>query len=104
MTPEQKQNLLFQFRHFITSTSAAFSNNYYYFKKAYIEPFHFPDSASEGIKQSIIDNVTSILNSRAENEEIDVSEYERNIDLLVYKLYGVTPDEQATIEEKYNVR
>lgn len=92
------------FYHFITSTSAAFSNNYYYFKKAYIEPFHFPDSASEGIKQSIIDNVTSILNSRAENEEIDVSEYERNIDLLVYKLYGVTPDEQATIEEKYNVR
>lgn len=77
---------------------------HYYFKKAYIEPFHFPDSASEGIKQSIIDNVTSILNSRAENEEIDVSEYERNIDLLVYKLYGVTPDEQATIEEKYNVR
>ena len=92
------------FYHFITSTSTAFSNNYYYFKTAYIEPFHFPDSVPEEMKRLIIDNVSSILRIRAESEEADISEYERDIDLIVYKLYGITLEEQEKIEEKYNVK
>ena len=92
------------FYHFITSTSTAFNNNYYYFKTAYIEPFHFPDNASIEQKELIKNAVDSILRARSADENADVESFEREIDQVVYDLYGVTDQEKSNIEEKYNVR
>lgn len=92
------------FYHFITNTSTAFNNNYYYFKTAYIEPFHFPDTASEDCKKKIIENVNAIIAAREIDRDADVSDYERVIDSVVYDLYGISNDERAGVLEKYNVR
>lgn len=92
------------FYHFITNTSTAFNNNYYYFKTAYIKPFKFPDMVEETQKQMIIDDVDAILKIRDQDKDADISTYEREIDLLVYDLYGISKGEQANILEKYNVK
>ena len=92
------------FYHFITSTSTAFNNNYYYFKTAYIEPFHFPDSVSIEQKERIKKAVNNILSARSADEDADVEVYEREVDQVVYDIYGVTDQERSNIEEKYNVR
>lgn len=92
------------FYHFIKNTSTAFNNNYYYFKTAYIQPFHFPASVTNDQTSRIIELVSAILTTRRENIENDVSSYEKEIDQIVYDLYGITEAERSQIEEKYNVQ
>ena len=92
------------FYHFIINTSTAFNNNYYYFKTAYIKPFHFPDKVTTIQKEIIINNVMKILKLRQSDIEIDTSEYEKTIDQIVFELYDITEDEQKQILVKYNVR
>lgn len=90
------------FYHFIKKTSTVFNNNYFYFKTAYIEPFIFPTVVSEEEKNKIINLVDKILLKRQEGES-DVEIYEKEIDRIVYKLYGLNNEEILQIEEKYNV-
>ncbi len=94
------------FYHFIKETSTAFNNNYYYFKTAYIKPFKFPnmDAGSEEKKERIAELVDIILQKRADNDELPIDEYEKEIDQLVFELYGLSSDEIAQIEKKYNVK
>lgn len=92
------------FYHFIKNTSTAFNNNYYYFKTAYIQPFHFPASATREQMSKVADLVTAILDARKENISNDVSSYEKEIDEIVYDLYGITAAERTQIEVKYNVQ
>jgi hypothetical protein len=42
--------------------------------------------------------VERILSAKQRDSEADVSELEREIDLIVYKLYGLTPEEIAIVE------
>ena len=109
---EYKEDLLFYygilnsslFYHFIKLTSTAFNNNYYYFKTAYIKQFKFPKDIDEKIKNHIKENVLEILSLRSTDVNNDVSKYEKEIDQMVYKLYGLSKEETVNIEEKYNIK
>lgn len=92
------------FYHFIKNTSTAFNNDYYYFKTDYIKPFKFPQCQDISIKKEIIENVEKILSARNINKDIDISEYEKNIDELVYRLYDIDNEEIKNIEVKYNIK
>ena len=60
-----------------------------------LEPIlvHYPSEATE---KKITDLVDKILTAKKEGK--DSSEYEKQIDELVYKLYEITPEERAIIE------
>ncbi|MGI6369964.1 MAG: Eco57I restriction-modification methylase domain-containing protein [Candidatus Kapaibacterium sp.] len=51
-------------------------------------------------EQPIISLVNKILNAKQENPQADTSEWEKEIDQLVYQLYGLTDEEIKVIEEK----
>lgn len=51
-------------------------------------------------KMKIIDNVNKILESKKKAPNADTSEYEKQIDDLVYKLYDLTPEEIKIVEGK----
>jgi hypothetical protein len=60
----------------------------------------FPIPAATPAQQSEIENrVEKILALKKENPAADVSALESEIDRLVYKLYGLTPDEIKIVEE-----
>lgn len=92
------------FYHFIKKTSTAFNNDYYYFKTDYIKKFKFPDNVDNLVKLEIINLVSKIVDARNVNNEVDTSEYEKKIDEIVYKIYGINSDEIENIEVKYNVK
>jgi len=48
--------------------------------------------------------VTTILEVRKQDEDSSIEEYEKEIDNLVFSLYGLTADEIEQIEKKYNVK
>jgi len=43
-----------------------------------------------------------ILAKKKENPDIDTSAFEKQIDQLLYKLYGLTEEETKVIEEQEN--
>jgi adenine-specific DNA-methyltransferase len=57
-----------------------------------------PDVPQE-YQQPIIDRVQQILTTKKTNPTADVSALEAEIDQLVYKLYDLTPEEIAIVEE-----
>ncbi len=64
--------------------------------KTFLEqlPFVLPDKRAQGI----FDAVDHILAAKAVNAEADTSMLEKEIDQLVYQLYGLTPEEIAIVE------
>ena len=59
-----------------------------------------PKNPSESQQKSIIDLVDKILSKKRENSESDTSSLEKQIDVFVYKLYNLTPEEVTIIEGK----
>ncbi len=84
------------FWYFIKNTSTPFNNGYYYFKTAYIEPFKFPriDVKTKMLLSTKIDN---IIQDKANGVSSD--RVEREIDQIVYKIYNLTDEEIALVEE-----
>jgi hypothetical protein len=83
--------------YFIRSTSNPYRNNYYYFKTKYLEPFSIPfaDKASRG---RVADLVEAITHAKHECTGADTSKLEREVDHLVFRLYGLTDDEIEIVE------
>lgn len=77
---------------FIKNTSTSFRGNYYYFKTQYIEPFVFPNINNEDFirLQLLVEDIYNSANGNFQKE--------RDIDLLVYKLYELTDEEIKIIE------
>jgi len=69
------------------------------FKKQYMEKVPIP-SATPAQQKEIESRVTTILARKKENPVADVVELEAEIDQLVYKLYDLTPEEIAIVEER----
>lgn len=90
------------FYHFIKNTSTAFNNNYYYFKTAYIEPFRFPDVVDKKVKKQLVFLVKELLERRSQGESVE--KLEKQIDKIVFSLYGLNNMEIEQIEKKYNVQ
>jgi type II restriction/modification system DNA methylase subunit YeeA len=72
----------------------------YRYKKAFLENLPIPplSSSNKPIVQQIEDLVDKILSAKKENKNADTSEWEREIDELVYKLYNLNEDEIKIIE------
>jgi len=69
-------------------------------KKQYVEQVKIPPitPANEPIVKQIEELVDKILEAKKENHEADTSQWEREIDDLVYKLYSLTTEEIKIVE------
>ena len=66
-------------------------------KKVYVENIPIPQIAEEQ-QRSFVQLVDEILEAKAADLNADASELERNIDRLVYDLYGLTEEEDTGVE------
>ncbi len=57
-----------------------------------------PNNIFTKIRDLLIHLVTQIITLKKENPQTNTSELEREIDLLIYELYGLTEEELAIIE------
>lgn len=69
------------------------------FKKDFLLKVPIPTATSEQ-QQEIITLVDQILSAKKSDPSADTSTQESQIDQLVYKLYGLTPEEIAIVEGK----
>ncbi len=83
---------------FIKSTSTPFNNNYYYFKTNYLKNFKLP-YFSEEINSKLVSLVDNVMGTGFSTSE-DKHSSEKLIDSLVYRLYDLTPEEIAIIENE----
>jgi len=60
-------------------------------------PIKIPDLETEKVFEPLVDR---ILSAKQVNPKADTSALEREIDQLVYELYGLTGEEIAIIENK----
>lgn len=63
-----------------------------------IRPIDFADAAERAQHDAIVSLVDRILSAKRTIPAADTSDLEREIDRLVYALYGLTTEEIATIE------
>jgi len=75
------------------------------FKTIYMSKVPIPDIKNDIVSnikkttEKILTNIQSVDYSQNLNKQTNVKEYEKQIDELVYKLYGLTEDEVKIIEE-----
>jgi adenine-specific DNA-methyltransferase len=74
------------------------SGGYYQFQAPQLRvvPVRKPDDATEKAVERLVDR---ILAAKQRDAEVDTSALEREIDQLVYALYGLTPEEIEIVEE-----
>ena len=80
-------------------------NNYQIDKEPLINlPIFNPSKEEKDILISIVEKIISIAGNEDytinSNKQIIVKEYEKQIDQIVYKLYGLTKEEIEVVEEK----
>jgi len=63
-------------------------------------PIPFITSNNKLIVKKIESIVDKILKAKNQNSNAETSEYEKQIDQLVYKLYDLAPEEIEVIEKK----
>ena len=83
---------------FIQNTGYVLRGGYYTFKTDYVNPFPVPKDIPQKIEEAIVRIVDDILMLKRTNPQADTSKLENQIDLLVYKLYGLTYDEVMVID------
>ena len=86
---------------FISNTSTALRGNAYRLTPEFLNVFAFPEIRIQQ-QAPIISLVDRILSAKKSNPQADTSALEHEIDLLVYDLYGLTPDEIAIVEGTNN--
>lgn len=83
--------------YFLTQTGYVLRGGYFTFKTDYLKPFPVPETTPEQEKP-IAKLVTKILTAKRANSKADTSKLEREIDQLVYQLYGLTDEEIGIVE------
>ncbi|MDR3246122.1 MAG: restriction endonuclease, partial [Prevotellaceae bacterium] len=68
-------------------------------KKGHISQLPIP-AVSPAVQRPIIDLADEILRLKSANPQADTAALERQIDRLVYELYGLTEEEIKIVEEK----
>jgi hypothetical protein len=68
------------------------------FKTNYLNPFPLPLNLDELKEKEIVEKVNTILNIKKSNPYADTSALEKEIDKMVYELYGLTGEEIGIIE------
>jgi hypothetical protein len=88
------------FYYFIKQTSTPYNNNYYYFKTNYIQPFSIPkiNISFQSLTIQIVDDIISL-----KEKNVSSIALEKQIDLMVYKLYELTYDEVFIVEPAFEM-
>jgi hypothetical protein len=82
---------------FARNVFATKEGGFFDFEPRYCSQFPIPNPTSE--KQRAVEKlVDRILAAKAKDPDADVSKFEREIDELVYALYGLTPEEIKIVE------
>jgi adenine-specific DNA-methyltransferase len=87
--------------YFFHQISAVRRGGYLEYKPMYVSqlPIAIPDQMQ---KRAIEERVEKMIKVKKNNPSFDTSGLEQQIDELVYKIYGLTPDEIAIVEGKNN--
>jgi hypothetical protein len=83
---------------FIRQTAASKQGGFYEFKPMYVSVLPIP-AAATGQQKPVERLVERILSAKQRDAEEDVSAWERELDELVYALYGLTPEEIKIVAE-----
>ncbi|KAA6309663.1 hypothetical protein EZS27_038890, partial [termite gut metagenome] len=73
---------------FIQNTGYVLRGGYYTFKTNYIQPFPVPENISQSSQEKITCLVNEITRIKSETSKYKTVMQEREIDFLVYSLYG----------------
>ncbi|HEV2762583.1 MAG TPA: TaqI-like C-terminal specificity domain-containing protein [Pyrinomonadaceae bacterium] len=82
---------------FIRQTASTRRGGFYEFKPMYVSRLPVAEGTPK-LRGAIEGRVGRILEARGRDASADVSGLEREINQLVYRLYGLTPDEAALVE------
>lgn len=85
--------------YFLTKTGNVLRGGYFRFNKKYVLPF--PWVINDFILSNIKKTVKKIFISKQENPSADTTALEREIDVLVYRLYGLTYEEVKVVDEEF---
>jgi len=85
-------------QYLVSQSAAERQGGYLEYKPMYISPLAIPKQPDN---ERISGLVNTILSIKAKDPDADVSALERQIDQLVYQLYGLTPDEIAVVEGNF---
>lgn len=92
---------------FLTTTGYVLRGGYFVFKTNYLMPFPIPSELPDAEQQPFISRVDHILTiTKDENyllspqKQAKIKGLEREIDQLVYQLYGLTAEEIAVVEDQ----
>jgi hypothetical protein len=88
---------------FLSNTGYILRGGYFTFKTNYLTPFpikriDFKNKAEKKVHDQIVLLVDTILSKKRSDQKSDTSEYETQIDRLVYELYGLNTDEIQSVE------
>lgn len=83
---------------FLTNTGTTLANGFFRFKPDYINPFPVPESITPEAEKAIEELVGKIISLKSANPNADISEYEKQIDYIMYKLYSLDSNEIRIIE------
>lgn len=72
-------------------------------KTNYLNPFPFPNEVSEKQESTIVERINKILALKKEDPKADTSDLEQQIDILVYKLYGLTYAEVQIVDKDFEL-
>ena len=84
---------------FIRKTSVVFGGGYYTYTKETIQPFPIPEIRNTSIVMELEILVDQIIQTKKAEPKADTKDLEHLIDVLVYKLYGLTEEEIKLIEQ-----
>ena len=88
---------------FLTNTGTTLANGFFRFKPDYIRPFPVPKDIPQKMEEAIVMIVDDILMQKKDNPQVDTKSLEREIDFLVYKLYGLTYEELLIVDQETEI-
>lgn len=88
---------------FLTNTGTTLANGFFRFKPDYIKPFPVPKEVPIKMEEAIVMIVDDILMQKKDNHQVDTKSLEREIDFLVYKLYGLTYEELLIVDQETEI-
>jgi adenine-specific DNA-methyltransferase len=83
---------------FLKTTGDTLQGDARTFKTNYLNPFPLPAHVEQKIETEISDLVKTVMEKKKLNETADTTDLENQIDQLVYRLYDLTQEEIAIIE------
>jgi hypothetical protein len=83
---------------YLVNTGTALANGYFRFKPNYINPFPIPPTISKETEKLLIELVDKLMKIKQLNEKSDCSDFEKEINKIVYDLYNLSDEDIHIVE------